>query len=73
MAPSLLSIRVRSKIFSLAAEAPDQELAGSTMLEEAKSRTKMTKMMLKVDTLKGLMDRSRGARSRGARSRGARS
>ena len=33
------------------------------MLEAAKSRTKMTKMMLKVDTLKGLMDRKVGTNS----------
>ena len=30
------------------------------MLEAAKARTKMTKMMLKVDTLKGLLDRKVG-------------
>ena len=33
------------------------------MLEAAKSRTKNTKMMLKVDTLNGLMDRKVGKNS----------
>ena len=56
----MTGVRVRSSIFSLASEAPVHELAGTTMLEAAKARTKMTKMLLKVVTLKGLIDRKVG-------------